>query len=142
MPTSPTPHRPRPVARRQGQRGDATVELVLATPLLLLLVFGTIQFALWQHAQHIAAAAAQEAARTARIDQGTAEAGQTRGETFLAELAPGSLTGTTVTVTRSLDEVQVNIHGHTTAGLFDLTLPVHAQVTAPVERFRPDPGTP
>ena len=41
-------------ARAHDERGAVSAELVIATPLMLLLVMGVIQFALWQHAEHIA----------------------------------------------------------------------------------------
>ena len=36
--------------RWRDERGSATAELVIATPLLLLLILGIVQFALWEHA--------------------------------------------------------------------------------------------
>lgn len=127
-------------AANPGQRGEVSAGLALGFPLLLMLIFGTLEFALWQHAQHVAVAAAQEGARAARTEQGSAAAGQARAEAFLAELAPGALSEATVTVARGADQVEVVIDGHTSAGLFDLTLPVRARVHAPVEQFRPDLG--
>ena len=51
------------------------MELVIATPLLLLLVLLIAQFALYMHATHIAQAAASEALSEARVSGGTAAAG-------------------------------------------------------------------
>ena len=48
--------------RACDERGDATTELVLVTPVLLLLIAFVVQFALWYHASHVAEAAAQEGA--------------------------------------------------------------------------------
>ena len=54
-----------------------------------LRVLLVVQFALWQHAVHVAGAAAQEGARAARLEGGTAAAGQAEAEQFLARLGPG-----------------------------------------------------
>ena len=73
--------------RHRNQRGDATLEAVLAVPVLLLLIFMVLQFGLYYHAAHSAEAAAQEGARAARLDGGTAADGRAR-----AEVAPLLLT--------------------------------------------------
>ncbi|HEY3709387.1 MAG TPA: TadE/TadG family type IV pilus assembly protein, partial [Amycolatopsis sp.] len=60
-------------ARRalRGDQGEVTVELVIATPLLLLALLAIIQFAVWSHATHVAQAAASQALATARTQDGT-----------------------------------------------------------------------
>src|SRR6266496_4198474 len=57
---------------RKDQRGASTVELVIATPVLLLLILLIAQFALYLHATHIAQAAASEALSAARVSGGNA----------------------------------------------------------------------
>ncbi|MGH3185480.1 MAG: TadE/TadG family type IV pilus assembly protein, partial [Streptosporangiaceae bacterium] len=42
------------ICRWRDERGSATAELVIATPLLLLLILAIVQFALWEHATHVA----------------------------------------------------------------------------------------
>ncbi|MGE4086327.1 MAG: TadE/TadG family type IV pilus assembly protein, partial [Vicinamibacterales bacterium] len=49
----PRHRRPDPAS----ERGDATVEAVLAVPVLLLLIMTVIQFGLYFHAQHTVTAA-------------------------------------------------------------------------------------
>lgn len=44
--------------RTASERGAATAELVIAAPLLLVLIFLVIQFALYLHAAHFAEAVA------------------------------------------------------------------------------------
>jgi Flp pilus assembly protein TadG len=56
----PTPGAARLAAVLRGDRGAVSVELVLATPLLLLMLLAIVQFALWSHATHIAQAAASQ----------------------------------------------------------------------------------
>src|SRR4051794_21902947 len=57
--------------RLRGDRGAVTVELVIATPLLLLMLLAIVQFALWSHATHIAQAAASQGLAAARVQNGT-----------------------------------------------------------------------
>lgn len=71
---------------RHDQRGGGTVELVVATPLLLLLILLIAQFALYMHATHIAQAAASEALSAVRVSGGSAAAGNTEGQRILAQL--------------------------------------------------------
>src|SRR6266536_1928161 len=67
----------------QGERGAAMLELALVAPLLLLLVLGVVQFALWYHAQGVVLAAAQDGARLAAAQSGSASAGRQRALTLL-----------------------------------------------------------
>jgi Flp pilus assembly protein TadG len=49
--------------RDEGDRGSVSIEMVVLTPVLLLLMFTAIQAALWGYARDIAIGAAQNAAR-------------------------------------------------------------------------------
>ena len=63
-------------AVRGDERGSVSAELVLATPLLLVLIMGVVQFALWEHATHVADAVAQQGLAVGRLQGETAAAGQ------------------------------------------------------------------
>jgi hypothetical protein len=120
-------------AARPGAAGGTTAELVVATPLLLLLV---VQFALWQHGAHVATAAAQEGARAARMEGGSAAAGRAEAADFLATLAPTLVRDPRVTARRDLATARVEVRGTAEAVVPWLRLPIRAAVEAPVERFR------
>ena len=120
---------------REG--GAATTELVIAMPLLLLLVLLVVQFALWQHAIHIADAAAQEGARAARLQGGTAAAGEARARVFLSQLSPTILTHADVVARRDGDTAGVEVKGESLMVVPGLHLPVRALSQGPVEVFRP-----
>ena len=119
-----------------GRAGAATAELVVATPLLLLLVLLVVQFALWQHGAHVATAAAQEGARAARLEGGSAAAGRAEAADFLATLAPTLVRDPRVTARRDLATARVEVRGTAEAVVPWLRLPIRAAVEAPVERFR------
>lgn len=120
----------------RGDRGSASAELVLATPLLLFMVI--VQFALWSHATHIAQAAAARGLAAARVQDATAAQGDATARHLLDQLGHGPLTHARIDAARSGDAVSVQVSGDTTAMIPFLRLPVHAEATGPVEKFIPD----
>ncbi|MFC0107926.1 TadE/TadG family type IV pilus assembly protein [Kibdelosporangium aridum] len=122
---------------RNDQSGAGTVELVVATPVLLLLILLIAQFALYMHATHIAQSAAAEALSAARVSGGTSAAGNAEGRRILGQLGSGPLQGGSVNVTRGNAEATVTITGTATSVLPFLTLTVHAEAAGPIEKFSP-----
>jgi Flp pilus assembly protein TadG len=122
----------------RGDRGAVTAELVIATPLLLLMLLAIVQFALWSHATHIAQAAASQGLATARAHNGTAAAGSASAQQMLDQLARGPLIGSSVNTDRTTTAASVRIAGTATPVVPFLRLPVHAEAAGPVERFVPD----
>jgi hypothetical protein len=113
---------------------------VIATPLLLFMLMGIVQFAVWSHAEHVAQAAAAQALAAARVDGGTAAAGTAQARQLLAELASGPLRDPEVDVSRTATAVTVRITGTATPVVPLLRLPVRAEAAGPVERFRTEVG--
>src|SRR5450755_1543486 len=113
----------------RDERGSASAELVVATPLLLLLIRGVIQFALWQHATHIAEAAAQQGLAAGRVENGTESAGQIETDAVLAQL--GVLTDPQVATNRSVDTTTVMVTGEAPSVLPFVHLPVRAVASGP-----------
>jgi Flp pilus assembly protein TadG len=122
----------------RGDRGSVSVELVIATPLLLLMLLAIIQFALWSHATHIAQAAASQGLAAARAQDGTAAAGAAGAQQMLNQLDSGPLTGASVNADRNATAASVRISGTATSVVPFLHLPVHAEAVGPVERFVPN----
>lgn len=118
-----------------GDRGAVSVELVIATPLLLLALLTIIQFALWSHATHVAQAAASQALAAARVQDGTSEAGRAAGQRLLDDLARGPLRNPQVDVTRTATSASVSVQGEAAAVLPGVHLHVHAESSGEVERF-------
>jgi Flp pilus assembly protein TadG len=115
--------------------GAATVELVIAMPLLLLIVMLVIQAGVWMHATHIAQAAATRAASTAAAYQSSAGAGQSAGGDTLAAIGSGVLKGPQVSVTRTATEVRVHISGTASTVVPGIRWRVSTEVVRPVERW-------
>lgn len=89
-----------------GERGSVTLELALIFPMVMLLVFGMVQAGIYFHARNIALAAAQEGARAASVENGSAGAGEAAAAQFATRVGGGMITdinaaaarGTTATV--------------------------------------------
>jgi TadE-like protein len=121
------------------ERGSVSVELVVATPLLGLLLMVVVQFALWAHATHIAQAAANAGVQAARVYASTPDAGRADATTTLDHLAGTVLTDAHVDAERTATTATVTVTGQVLAVVPGLHLPVRASVTAPRELV---PGTP
>lgn len=124
-----------------GDRGSVSAELVIATPLLLLMLLLIVQFAMWSHATHIAQAAASQGLAATRVQNGTTTAGHTQAEQLLKQLAGGPLTHGQVAVQRSATTASVAISGQAASVVPFLHLPVHAEASGPVEAWS-NPTTP
>jgi Flp pilus assembly protein TadG len=117
-----------------------SVELVVATPLLLLLLLGIVQFAIWWHANHLAQAAAAQALAAARAQNATAASGQDQAATVLGQAGQGLLHQVRVTVTRTATRVHVRVDAVAEQVVPGWSLPVHAVADGPVDRWTTDVG--
>jgi hypothetical protein len=68
-----------------------------------------------------------------RVHGGTTAAGEAQTQAVLDQLSGSTLTGATVTVSRTPTGATVTVDGAATAVLPGLSLPVHASATAPRE---------
>jgi Flp pilus assembly protein TadG len=107
--------------------------LVIATPLLLLLVMGVIQFALWQHAEHIASAVAQQGVSVGRLQGETAANGQKEAQSVLNQLGSTVLVDSNISATRTASTTTVTVTGHAESILGIFSLPVKAVAVGPSE---------
>ncbi|MDA8285166.1 MAG: pilus assembly protein [Actinomycetota bacterium] len=124
------------------EAGAVAAELVIATPLLLLLVLGVVQFALWEHASGIAEAAAQQGLSVARLQGETAQGGTAETRSVLAQLGTGVLVGPQVTATRTGATTTVVVSGHAESVVGIFSLPVRATAVGPTEPPAPNGAGP
>jgi Flp pilus assembly protein TadG len=127
-------HRSAPTVRAEA--GSATTELVIIFPAALLCLLLIFQFGLWYHARHVALAAAEEGARAARVDTGSADAGAARAERFLRQLGPTIVVNPTVSASRTQQTARVEVSGAALNVVPGLHLPIRQASEGPVERFR------
>lgn len=98
--------------RVQDERGSVSLETVIVFPVVLLLIFGAVQGALYFHARNVALAAAQEGVVDARVESGSSEAGIARAQTFLTDAGgDGVLRNSVVGASRSATEVTITVRG-------------------------------
>lgn len=122
------------------ERGSVAVELAVVAPALMLLVLGVLQFGLWYHAQNVVQTAAQEGARTAAAEEGTAEGGRTRALEVLADGLGQAAESQDAIASLDQDAAQVVVTAEMPGllpipGLRSFTL--SSEATAFRERFRP-----
>jgi len=99
-----------------ADQGAATLELVVLFPVLLLLIFGVIQGALFFHGRNVALAAAEQGVRAGRADgQGDpAAVAAAQARQFLTDTGElDNLTELVITPTVDGDRVRVTVTART-----------------------------
>jgi Flp pilus assembly protein TadG len=132
---------------RQGDHGASAIELAIVAPVLLILIWLIVQYALYFQARQVALAAAQEGDRWARQNASTTIGWQAvaaaHAEDYYKSLGTRVL-GNSVGATAKFSgpgQVQVTVSGTMISILFGFSLPpVTETVTGPEECFRPDVG--
>jgi hypothetical protein len=121
--------------RWRGEEGASATETVIVTPLLLVLLLLIVQFALVEHAQHIAQTAASRALAAARAQGSSAAAGRAQAAATLTALGHGVLLGPAVTVQRSTRTATAVVRGEVEPLLPGLHLHVAAHAAGAVDRW-------
>ncbi len=116
--------------------GSSTTELVLLMPAVLLAVMVSVQAGLYFHAQQVVEGAVQEALEAAQVESGDADLARAEAESFLGEA--GGVREAVVDVTRTIDEVAVQVRGAAPNVLPFAVWTVDAAASGPVERFIPE----
>lgn len=119
----------------RGERGSASVEMVVALPLVLTVLFLAVQAGTWFHARSIALASAQSGARTSAMLNSSLEAGLSSARSFAADVGGTTLTGVTVTGDRTATSTTVTVTGHSVRLVPFMDVTVSQSATLPVERY-------
>jgi Flp pilus assembly protein TadG len=123
-------------ARRDRERGSATLELVILAPGIVLLLAVLLQAAWWYMARSAAHAAAAEGVRAARVLGAPPGAGTAAARRFAAEVAAGQLLDVSADTTGTdAGTVAVTVRGNTPTFVPGFDLGVSQTVRAPRERF-------
>ena len=129
---------------RRTERGAAVIELVILAPLLLGMIWLTIQFALWYQGRQVALAAAQLGARVASQDAVRVPDWEARAERSAQDYYRGL--GTKVlggqigakAEPAGVGQVRVTVTGTAVSIVPGLTLIIHETAGGPIDCFRPD----
>ena len=119
----------------RGERGSSSIEMVIALPLVLTVLFLAVQAGTWFHARSIALASAQSGARTSAMLNSSLEAGLSSARSFAADVGGTTLTGVTVTGDRTATSTTVTVTGHSVRLVPFIDVTVSQSATLPVERY-------
>ncbi|MDQ0605787.1 Flp pilus assembly protein TadG [Streptomyces canus] len=98
--------------RWHEDRGDASLQMAIVYPFILLATIAVIQASLWYYARSIALTAAREGLTAARAYEASPADGTTKAREVLGRAAGDSLLGYTVTTTGSTAErVRIEVSG-------------------------------
>jgi Flp pilus assembly protein TadG len=120
----------------EGECGSSSLQMVILMPALFAVMFLGMQGALWYHGRSVAVAAAQEGARTAGAQNGSAGDGIAEARSFVAD-AGGSdvLNGTQVSGSRTATQATITVTGTSMSIIPGWTITVQQSATVPVERL-------
>lgn len=126
-----------PGRRSVGERGSSTLELVIAFPVLLLIIFSLVQASLYFYARSLATAAAEEGVRGARAESAELPDGVARARSFLEATAGDSLLGPAVSSAGSTGtRIRIRVTGRSLSVLPGVPgLQVAQEASGPKERF-------
>ena len=119
----------------RGERGSSSIEMVIALPIVLTVLFLAVQAGTWFHARSIALASAQSGARTSAMLNSSLEAGLSNARSFAADVGGTTLTGVTVTGDRTATSTTVTVTGHSVRLVPFMDVTVSQSATLPVERY-------
>jgi Flp pilus assembly protein TadG len=124
---------------RHDDAGVATLELVVIFPVLLLVLFGVFQGALYFHGRNVLLAAAEQGVRAARLDSQPDRAATAvqQARQFLSDTGElKNLTGLTITPVVDGAQVRLTITARTVSLLPGVPGPQVSQTAAgSIERF-------
>jgi len=120
---------------RPDDRGSISLQMAVIAPVMLALIWITVQAGIWYNARHVALAAAQQGARAASVSGGSVGAGGNAAREFLSTAGNGQFTTRSVSPIRSGNTVTVTVTGTTQSFVPGLHGTVTQSATMPVERF-------
>ncbi|MFD7283660.1 TadE family protein [Streptomyces sp. NPDC059862] len=123
--------------RWRDDRGDASIQMAIVYPFVLLATIAVIQASMWYYARSIALTAAREGLTAARAYQASPADGTAKAQEVLGRSAGDSLLGYSVSTTGSTAErVRVQVTGTAQSMIPGVAgLRVSQSASGPVERW-------
>jgi Flp pilus assembly protein TadG len=119
----------------ERERGSLSLELSILAPVVMLILFTTVEAGFYFFARDVAITAAQQGVEAARVQGGTLAEGEARTDDMLRR-AGGSISGAQVTGSTGV-LVQITVSGHVATWIPGLSLPVSQTATGIKEAFTP-----
>jgi len=118
------------------ERGSSSIQMVMLMPALFSIMFLGMQGALYYHARTVAIAAAQEGARAAGSQNGTAAEGVSAASSFVSDAGGRDvLPGAHMTSGRSATSATVTVTGTSLSVIPGWSPAVSQSASVPVERI-------
>lgn len=123
--------------RRWGDdRGDASIQMAIVFPFILLATIAVIQASMWYYAREIALTAAREGLTAARAYQASPADGTARAQEVLGRSAGDSLRGYGVSASNDGQRVRIQVSGTALSMIPGLSgLKITQSASGPVERW-------
>jgi Flp pilus assembly protein TadG len=135
LPASRRRHNGRTAAVRR-ERGSSSIQMVILMPALFSIMFLGMQGALYYHARTVAIAAAQEGARAAGSQNGTAAEGVSAASSFVSDAGGKDvLPGAHMTGGRSATTATMTVTGTSLSVIPGWSPAVSQSASVPVERI-------
>ena len=120
----------------QRERGSSSIQMVILMPALFSIMFLGMQGALYYHARTVAIAAAQEGARAAGSQNGTAAEGVSAASSFVSDAGGKDvLPGAHMTGGRSATTATMTVTGTSLSVIPGWSPAVSQSASVPVERI-------
>ncbi|MGW5657255.1 TadE/TadG family type IV pilus assembly protein [Streptomyces humi] len=97
--------------RWRDDRGDASIQMAIVFPFVLLATVAVIQASMWYYARQIALTAAREGLTAARAYQSSPDDGAAQARSVLGRTAGDSLHGYSVAASSTGQRVRVQVSG-------------------------------
>ena len=120
-----------------GDRGSYSLELAVLAPLVLLIIFVSIQAGLWFHGRSVALAAAKRGVETGRAFNAAPADGTSAAADFLARFGGSVHDPQVSTAGSTANQVEITVHGSVATLVPGLTLSVDQHAIGPKERWVP-----
>ncbi|MGI5414208.1 TadE/TadG family type IV pilus assembly protein [Streptomyces chartreusis] len=122
--------------RWRDDRGDASIQMAIIFPFVLLATVAVVQASMWFYARQIALTAAREGVSAARSYESSPAEGAAQARDVLARTAGDSLTGYSVSASSNGQRVRVEVSGSALSMIPGVSgLQITQSASGPVERW-------
>ncbi|WP_432198855.1 TadE family protein [Streptomyces sp. bgisy027] len=122
--------------RWRDDRGDASIQMAIIFPFVLLATVAVVQASMWFYARQIALTAAREGVSAARAYDSSPAEGAAQARDVLTRTAGDSLTGYSVSASSNGQRVRVEVSGSALSMIPGVSgLQITQSASGPVERW-------